>query len=1282
MNNCKYIAKRLAASILAVIMLTSLSVNAAWDGYKEEEISELDLVNMNSIADIAKIGASASCKHVRSGKLYSIGWEDMNSLDTLYLRDVPKDWSGIDMIEMQIYSEEVSPDNMIAVIVESPDNPDGTINYHYTQITLDWQGWKRIVIPVSELITIRNGDLKNVEYVRITSTGWSMNPEGCDNKIYIGELKIKSAIDSLERLYDPDDITEVKNALSDGIAIYKDSPNVATQAEDVKKLNGTDDSLCPYMVRNTLMTPLCLFDNYLQAETQVDGDNIIISYEDKTIECDKNTNKYKINGIEYELSVAPTVIDSTVYVPAAEVAKLLGYNAISDRGLVVIGMNDDIKIFNRPYGVNEYTEIVSYLAGHVSVDIDMLTDEDCKAVKDKWRYRIVGSESDNDMNNEQISQKIKAIETEGSAMWANMIQEPEQKELFKGDNTTSTADMTSAFGKLYRMALAYGTYGSGLYKNEELKEAIKYGIDWLYNNRYGEDEKNGVGWRDTSAYNWWDWQIGSPKSLIPTLLIMEDEYTKKEITKYLTLFDALVPSIVGDGSNALNTAELAIGSALLQNNYKKVFKIQSGIENVYLYVDNGRNDAMGFYTDGSYVFHIKHPMNGTYGLEQFQLLGPFVNMFKGTKFEITTPQVDNVSEWIENGFEPLIYNGAVFRMVKGRYPTGQHTTGKDALGAMIDVLDCLEEEQKNEVKAAIKAQVQTDTSINYYTALSLSQVLKLTQIMSDDSINARESYKVNHVYHNMDKVVHQRDNFALGLSMSSSRIFNYESINGCNLTGWYISDGMTEYYTDGDKTQATDNYWNYVNPYRLPGTTVDSQEREAASIIDYEAYLSSKDFVGAVNMNGEYGTAAMWLESYHNAKSSGVEDVGYGGAAPVHKCDLEAKKSYFMFDDEVVCLGADIHSTDNSEVVTVVDNKLSTTTKRMGEGVETESYPIISAKASDNPEADNIDANTIDGNYRTKWASENGSTLVWDIGEEKELGFIALAFQFGDQRSQKFKLETSSDGKKWNKVFDGESSGTTEMDEAFTLGNTKGRYIRFTNYGSSIGTWVSLTEAKIYAPNPDGSMQVSKADIIGADKFVSDDIEYALTDETQALENAKWVNFEHVGGYYFPNGGRLHAKYTKGLSSFMELWLSHGENPTDEKYEYVLLPGKNVDETKTYAGNPDIEVLSNTKTIQAVKEKNLNITGYVFWEAGKFDDITVDQPLIVMSKEQNGKFYISVCDPTHKLEKAAITINKKLTPVSVDTAMSVSGSGGNTTIALDLKGAAGRTAEAEFNVVK
>ena len=185
---------------------------------------------------------------------------------------------------------------------------------------------------------------------------------------------------------------------------------------------------------------------------------------------------------------------------------------------------------------------------------------------------------------------------------------------------------------------------------------------------------NGTGWRSTTDYNWWDWKIGVPKYLIPILLIFEEEFTDVQIRNYLALFDKLVPAPYDTGSNALHTAKYAIGSALLQNDTQKVRKMQNAVESTYLYVDNGRNSkgyaydasktkGQGFYTDGSYIFHILHPMNGTYGIEQFELVGPFLSMFAGTAFEVTTPQADNVSEWIYNAFDPLVYPGSMFRMI-------------------------------------------------------------------------------------------------------------------------------------------------------------------------------------------------------------------------------------------------------------------------------------------------------------------------------------------------------------------------------------------------------------------------------------------------------------------------------------------------------------------------------------------------------------------------------------------------------------------------------------------
>lgn len=1276
--------KRFIGSVLLIVFsLNTFSAFAAWDGYTEsDEVTRTELLDLNNIVKVMKTGAKASTEHTRDGNMYSMGWTDMNSTTALYLKDVPSDWSEYEIIELWVYSEKASNDQF-ALLVETQSGSDGSWNYFWTTVTVDWEGWKKVSLKLSAFTLTRNPDFSKVTQVRLASTGWNMNPNGCTTKLWIGDICIKKSTGiSLDMIYEPEQLEQAKALMLNSVAVYDGSPNVVVADGEVKMLNGKDDSVCAYNSGGNVMVPISFFKNYLGADVEEKDDTFSITKDDVKISGKLNETAYTVNDISKAFDTAPEQKDGITYLSAEQISKELGFYTVTEDGLVAISTDETIKVLERPYGVNVLTEIISYLAAHITVDTTTLTADDCKAVKERWIYELIGSEADNDMSNEHIASKIKNVNDNGVKYQKRMIKAEDQTELFQDENTSTTAHMTSTYEKLYKMTLAYGTYGTELYHNEDLKADILYGLEWLYNNRYGLKELNGTGWRNTGEANWWDWQIGTPRSLIPILLIMEDELTQEQIKNYLVLFDKLVPTQRDEGSNALNTAKLAIGSALLQNDYKKVLRIQSGVEYSFIYVDDGRNDSQGFYTDGSYVFHGSHPLNGTYGLEQFQLLGPFINMFAGTKFEITTPQADNISEWIYNAFDPLIYQGAMFRMVKGRYPTGMHTTGMNAMGAMLDSLDCLKPADAKKVKEIIKAQVRDDTSIDFYSSLTLPQVIRLSKIVDDDTIVARESLVKNHVYYNEDKVVHQRGDYAMGISMSSSRIFNYESINQCNLTGWYISDGMTEYYTDGELGQSTDSYWNNVNPYRLPGTTVDTQERKAVSIRGNmgQEYLSSKDFVGATSLEGTYGTAAMWLESYHRETLDDITDVGYGGVAPLHNSNLEAKKAYFMFDDEVVCLGSGINASNDVEVLTVVDNKLSKTTKDLSDVVATESYTILSAEASDTPEPENVAENTIDANYGTKWASKSDATITWDLGKEEKLGFIVLAFQNGSKRAQKFDLEVSSDGEKWDKTFSGQSSGTTESGEAFTLADKTARYVRFTNHGSTTGEWVSITEAMVYAPNDDGTLSVAAADVIGDDDFIADGVSYDLTDEDKSIAGAKWAHFEHVGGYYFPEKQNLFVKYTNQSNSFMELWLSHGVNPENETYVYALLPNKTAEETKAYAENPDIEILANTPDLQVVRDKKLNVTGMVFWKAGTYGDITVSEPMIVMVKKNKNETVISACDPTHKLENAVISINRELRVKESDAAMEIT-EGENTSITLNLSGSDGRSAEAVFENV-
>ena len=134
--------------------------------------------------------------------------------------------------------------------------------------------------------------------------------------------------------------------------------------------------------------------------------------------------------------------------------------------------------------------------------------------------------------------------------------------------------------------------------------------------------------------------------------------------------------------------------------------------------------------------------------------------------------------------------------------------------------------------------------------------------------------------------------------MSSSRIANYESGNGENLEGWFTGDGMMYLYLGNPDTQYTSDFWPTVDEYHLPGTTEEEFTRAAAAGANH---TTGQPWVGGAQVAGSYGTAGMSVAAYGTT--------------------LRAKKSWFMFDNEIVCLGAAITCGDGSEVDTTVEDR-------------------------------------------------------------------------------------------------------------------------------------------------------------------------------------------------------------------------------------------------------------------------------------------------------------------------------------------------------------------------
>ncbi|MFA9446376.1 right-handed parallel beta-helix repeat-containing protein [Egicoccus sp. AB-alg6-2] len=138
----------------------------------------------------------------------------------------------------------------------------------------------------------------------------------------------------------------------------------------------------------------------------------------------------------------------------------------------------------------------------------------------------------------------------------------------------------------------------------------------------------------------------------------------------------------------------------------------------------------------------------------------------------------------------------------------------------------------------------------------------------------------------------------------------------------------------------------------------------------------------------------------------------------------------------------------------------------------------VTATSSDG----NIPENVLDGDLATRWSAQtldvdDPEHLTLDLGSVQRVGYLGVAWHQGDQRQALFGIAVSSDGSAWEVLADDRASSGTSVDlEAVALDGVDprdgvdARYVRYLGYGNTASGWNSVTEARVYAPHPDGAV--------------------------------------------------------------------------------------------------------------------------------------------------------------------------------------------------------------------
>lgn len=553
---------------------------------------------------------------------------------------------------------------------------------------------------------------------------------------------------------------------------------------------------------------------------------------------------------------------------------------------------------------------------------------DYEKVRIKWEEFLTGVTSEDDLTSSEVQKIIKTNEKNSEKFYQKINKDINRKYFLKeNEDMTNGVDILNGYNAIKNIAKGYATRGTKFYKNKEVKNQIISGMDWLYDNAYHEGLPE-VG-------NWWQWELGIPKAINDILILTYNDIPQEKREKYLRATKFFQPDArysgagatasysttpdkrLSTGGNRTDTAIISFLRGILLEDKNEVNESLEAVTEIGEYVTVGD----GFYRDGSFIQHSNVAYNGTYASVLFNGLGGILYLIKDTEFELKGEKLNNVYEAILNGYGYLFINGGINDSVSGRSISRNNSNdllrGRDVVNSLAMLSEGASKDYKVKLQELIKTTISSNNSFDILK-MKGNRTIKaiLKNIMEDESIKNRNIVG-NKIFYSMDRAISKNKNGgAVALSMHSSRIANFETMNGENIKGWFTGDGMMYIY--GKDSSAYTEFWPTVDMYHLPGVTNSLKTRGDRSG-ERRGITTPKSWVGGVE-NGE-AFVGMDMLSWDKA--------------------LKVKKSYLFTEDGAVAVYGSSLSSNEGEVHTTIDNRILKSGKILVNGKEIKDTTII-----------------------------------------------------------------------------------------------------------------------------------------------------------------------------------------------------------------------------------------------------------------------------------------------------------------------------------------------------
>jgi len=574
-------------------------------------------------------------------------------------------------------------------------------------------------------------------------------------------------------------------------------------------------------------------------------------------------------------------------------------------------------------------------------DASRFTDEDFRIARDSWRIDLCGDMNSNSLSVRGMRELLRMRDEDSEDLRRQMNRESEAPILFGSDAPAASGELKLQYDRVLRMALPYGTVGCRGYRSSELLSDVIFALDWLHDNMYGENVLTDTSFRSWKLFDWWDWYVGAACPLMDILMIIEDGISEALTEKYIKPVAFLRHRMrtAPTAAEAMSRIVTLTPLALITNDRDLLQTLFEECEMLLEEYDEGDNMRRDFccMTHGM-------PYNIAYGVINLSRIGKVVQILSRSPLSYPLKNKRNLMGMMRYTFVPIMYRGRTLAPMNGRamqYDNSAASVLRDAhylfgiFGEDFDreLCEIIHSHSTDDVKRQLISTFDVGTTLEEYRKINsipgtrfaeapkshIYSYARYYDALSNKKYHAKPK-DMAYMWYSGDICVQHKQGCMVGLRMPSSRSYGYECMNGDNGDGWYTGEGALYLYTPTGEDEYSPKWWSYADKHLIPGTTVDDRAREI--MFFNKAWKCSRDFVGGVSLDGQFVTAAMDYEAFHNEVDEGRADNGYGRSLPVYHCTLTAQKSWFFFDRAIVATGTCISAHDGYSVRTVIENRM------------------------------------------------------------------------------------------------------------------------------------------------------------------------------------------------------------------------------------------------------------------------------------------------------------------------------------------------------------------------